>query len=70
MLFEKTGRDPGQIVGKSPYLQPVQVIAPTSLIGTIASVTIVDTGSYSLFGTLSQQPETMPRATEFAALEA
>ncbi len=38
VLFEKPGRHPGQIVGKSPYLQPVQVIAPTSLIGTIASV--------------------------------
>jgi tRNA-2-methylthio-N6-dimethylallyladenosine synthase len=70
VLFEKTGRHPGQIVGKSPYLQPVQVIAPTSLIGTIASVTIDDTGSYSLFGKLSKHPETMPRATAFAALEA
>jgi tRNA-2-methylthio-N6-dimethylallyladenosine synthase len=70
VLFEKVGRHPGQIVGKSPYLQPVQVIAPTSLIGTIATVTIDDTGSYSLFGTLSQQPETMPRETELAALEA
>jgi tRNA-2-methylthio-N6-dimethylallyladenosine synthase len=70
VLFEKTGRHPGQIVGKSPYLQPVQVIAPTSLIGRVAAVAIDDTGSYSLFGTLSQQPGTMPRATEFAALEA
>jgi tRNA-2-methylthio-N6-dimethylallyladenosine synthase len=70
VLFEKTGRHPGQIVGKSPYLQPVQVIAPTSLIGRVAAVAIDDTGSYSLFGTLSQQSGTMPRATEFAALEA
>ena len=28
VLFEKTGRHPGQIVGRSPYLQPVQVMAP------------------------------------------
>ena len=55
ILFEKTGRLPGQIVGKSPYLQPVQVMAPPSLIGTIASVIIDDTGSYSLFGTLAAQ---------------
>ena len=28
VLFEKPGRKPGQIVGRSPYLQPVQVMAP------------------------------------------
>ena len=28
VLFEKPGRHPGQIVGRSPYLQPVQVMAP------------------------------------------
>src|SRR5262247_2893126 len=33
VLFEKAGRYPGQIVGRSPYLQPVQVMAPSSLIG-------------------------------------
>jgi tRNA-2-methylthio-N6-dimethylallyladenosine synthase len=69
VLFEKAGRFPGQIVGKSPYLQQVQVTAPTSLIGTIASVTIEDTGSYSLFGSLPQ-PETMPNQSQFQALEA
>ena len=69
VLFEKVGRFPGQIVGKSPYLQPVQVTAPTSLIGTIASVTIEDTGSYSLFGSLPQ-PETISHQSQFQALEA
>ncbi len=39
VLFERTGRHPGQIVGRSPYLQPVQVMAPPSLIGEIAAVT-------------------------------
>src|SRR5438445_4792018 len=28
VLFEKSGRYPGQIVGRSPYLQPVQVMGP------------------------------------------
>jgi tRNA-2-methylthio-N6-dimethylallyladenosine synthase len=70
VLFEKIGRHPGQIVGKSPYLQPVQVEAPSSLIGTIAKVTITDTGTFSLFGTLSQNPETMPHELKLAALEA
>ncbi|HLK80356.1 MAG TPA: tRNA (N6-isopentenyl adenosine(37)-C2)-methylthiotransferase MiaB [Xanthobacteraceae bacterium] len=52
VLFEKPGRISGQLVGRSPYLQPVQVMAPTSLIGQIATVRITDVGSNSLFGTL------------------
>ena len=39
VLFERPGRHPGQLVGRSPYLQPVQVEAPASLIGEIAAVT-------------------------------
>ncbi|HWV53769.1 tRNA (N6-isopentenyl adenosine(37)-C2)-methylthiotransferase MiaB [Pseudorhodoplanes sp.] len=71
VLFEKTGRHPGQIAGKSPYLQPVQVMAPASLIGTIASVRIDDTGSYSLFGTLADEVgNRVPERPNLAALEA
>ena len=33
VLMEKPGRLPGQLVGRSPYLQPVQVMAPSHLIG-------------------------------------
>ena len=52
VLFEKVGRMPGQITGKSPWLQPVQVDGPQDLIGTIQTVEIYDTGSNSLFGRL------------------
>jgi tRNA-2-methylthio-N6-dimethylallyladenosine synthase len=52
VLFEKPGRLPAQVVGRSPYLQPVQVMAPSSLIGDIATVRITGVGSNSLFGTL------------------
>jgi len=52
VLFEKKGRYPGQITGRSPYLQPVQVEAPERMIGEIADVTITDAGSNSLFGRL------------------
>jgi len=62
VLFERTGRHPGQLVGRSPYLQPVQVTAPASLIGEIAPVTIAEIGSNSLFGVLTSQPR--PRAQE------
>src|SRR5256886_4077444 len=40
VLFEKPGRHPGQIVGRSPYLQPVQVFAPARMIGEVRPVTI------------------------------
>jgi tRNA-2-methylthio-N6-dimethylallyladenosine synthase len=52
VLFEKSGRHPGQIVGRSPYLQPVHVIAPREHIGTAQEVTVSETRSNSLFGTL------------------
>jgi len=55
VLFERSGRHPGQLVGRSPYLQPVQVSAPRSLIGEIAAVTITEIGSNSLFGTLADR---------------
>jgi tRNA-2-methylthio-N6-dimethylallyladenosine synthase len=56
VLFERPGRHSGQIVGRSPYLQPVQIEAPASLIGKIVLVTITEVASNSLFGALIQQP--------------
>ena len=56
VLFEKPGRHPGQIVGRSPYLQPVQVAGPAAAIGDIGVVTVTDIGTNSLFGTLSGEP--------------
>jgi tRNA-2-methylthio-N6-dimethylallyladenosine synthase len=56
VLFEKPGRHAGQLVGRSPYLQPVQVTAPNSLLGEIAAVTITEIASNSLFGTLARAP--------------
>jgi tRNA-2-methylthio-N6-dimethylallyladenosine synthase len=53
VLFEKPGRHPGQIVGRSPYLQSVQVDAPAELIGSIHSVEIERLGSNSMFGRLA-----------------
>ncbi len=53
VLFERPGRHAGQLVGRSPYLQPVQVTAPVSLIGEIAAVTITEIASNSLFGALA-----------------
>jgi len=52
ILFDKPGRYPGQIVGRSPYLQPVQVMAPPTMIGDIAAVKITQRSTNSLFGAL------------------
>ena len=52
ILFEKRGRDPGQISGKSPYLQAVQADGPESLIGCVADVLITEALTNSLKGTL------------------
>ena len=53
VLFEKTARETGQIMGRTPYQQPVHVIAPASLIGTIADVKIERRTANSLHGILA-----------------
>jgi tRNA-2-methylthio-N6-dimethylallyladenosine synthase len=53
VLFEKPGRDDGQIVGRTPYMQPVHVQAPPSMIGQSASVKIARRTANSLHGTLA-----------------
>jgi tRNA-2-methylthio-N6-dimethylallyladenosine synthase len=52
VLLEKPGRYAGQLVGRSPYLQPVQVAAAAELIGEIVPVTVTDVSANSLFGVL------------------
>ena len=53
VLFEKTGRQAGQMTGRSPYLQPVHVIAPEEVIGRILPVRITAAHANSLSGTLA-----------------
>ena len=52
MLIEKPGRHAGQIAGKSPYLQPVQMEGSLDRIGDIVRVEIVSSCGNSLFGRL------------------
>ena len=58
VLFERPGRHPGQIVGRSPWLQPVQVDGDAGLIGSIVARHHHRIGANSLFGALVQA---MPR---------
>ncbi len=52
VLFEREGRRPGQIVGRSPYLQPVWAMGDAALIGQIAQVRIESATHGSLVGSL------------------
>ncbi len=49
VLLEKPGRMEGQLIGRSPWLQSVNVDAKTSQIGDIIKVRITGTGPNSLF---------------------
>jgi tRNA-2-methylthio-N6-dimethylallyladenosine synthase len=66
VLFEKPGKLPGQIVGRTPYLQPVHVIGPSSLIGQVAEVAITATQVHSLFGEIEARPAAAPRQEDHA----
>ena len=52
VLFEKSARDAGQLMGRTPYLQPVHVVADTVLVGTVADVKIERRTANSLHGVL------------------
>ncbi|MGH6735642.1 MAG: tRNA (N6-isopentenyl adenosine(37)-C2)-methylthiotransferase MiaB [Methyloceanibacter sp.] len=52
VLFDGKGRKPGQVAGRSPYLQAVHVEGPETLIGHIAEVDISAAGPNSLTGVI------------------
>jgi tRNA-2-methylthio-N6-dimethylallyladenosine synthase len=53
VLFEGPARNPGQIVGRSAYLQPVHVMAPPDIVGKVLPVRIESLERFSLLGTLA-----------------
>jgi tRNA-2-methylthio-N6-dimethylallyladenosine synthase len=50
VLLERPGKFAGQLIGKSPWLQSVHVLAPDLSIGDIVTVQITDSGPLSLKG--------------------
>jgi tRNA-2-methylthio-N6-dimethylallyladenosine synthase len=52
VLFEKAGRYPGQLVGRSPYLQLVHAEADERLIGQVVPVKIAEARANSLAGVI------------------
>ncbi len=67
VLFTGAGRHPGQVAGRTPWLQPIHLLGPASLIGTIAPVRVVGVQPNSLNGALAAgevQPHIMPANQE------
>lgn len=56
VLFERAARNPGQIVGRTAYLQPAHVMASEDIIGQVLRVTIASLERYSLLGALAVAP--------------
>jgi tRNA-2-methylthio-N6-dimethylallyladenosine synthase len=56
VLFERPARNPGQIVGRTAYLQPAHVMASPDIIGQIFPVRIESLERYSLLGHLASPP--------------
>jgi tRNA-2-methylthio-N6-dimethylallyladenosine synthase len=53
VLFEKPGRHPGQLVGRTPYLQWVHAEAPAGCQGEVLPVRITGIGPNSLAGDIA-----------------
>ncbi|MEO6380895.1 MAG: tRNA (N6-isopentenyl adenosine(37)-C2)-methylthiotransferase MiaB [Nitrobacter sp.] len=56
VLFERAARNPGQIVGRTAYLQPAHVMATDDIIGRVLPVTVESLERYSLLGALASAP--------------
>ena len=56
VLFERPGRKPGQLVGRSPYMQAVHAAAPDRLLGHIVPLVIERDHPNSLGGRIAREP--------------
>ncbi len=53
VLFVRAGRRPGQIVGRTAYLQPAHVDASPEIVGRVLPVKVASLERYSLLGALA-----------------
>ncbi|MBL8598157.1 MAG: tRNA (N6-isopentenyl adenosine(37)-C2)-methylthiotransferase MiaB [Devosia sp.] len=74
VLLDKPGRLPGQLGGRSPYLQAVHLEASADLIGTVQPVLIVGAGNNSIEGKIvthaERNPASVLESQELAAISA
>jgi tRNA-2-methylthio-N6-dimethylallyladenosine synthase len=67
VLFERAARNPGQIVGRTAYLQPAHVMASADIIGQVLPVKIESLERYSLLGELAAASPVQPALSEMAS---
>src|SRR3954469_18336078 len=63
VLFERAARNPGQMVGRTSYLQPAHVMASSDIIGQVLPVSIASLERYSLLGELADARARPPFST-------
>jgi tRNA-2-methylthio-N6-dimethylallyladenosine synthase len=56
VLFAESGRKPGQVVGKTPWLQSVYADGPASVVGRIIDVRLTQGHANSLAGEIAGRP--------------
>ena len=61
VLFERAARKPGQIVGRTAYLQPAHVMASPDMIGKVLPMTLDSLERYSFLGRLASPDTDTPR---------
>jgi tRNA-2-methylthio-N6-dimethylallyladenosine synthase len=66
VLFERAARNPGQIVGRTAWLQPAHVMASPDIIGQVLPVAIESLERYSLLGELVPSPNARPAQPAFS----
>ncbi|TXJ23233.1 MAG: tRNA (N6-isopentenyl adenosine(37)-C2)-methylthiotransferase MiaB [Afipia sp.] len=64
VLFERAARNPGQIVGRTAYLQPAHVMASPDIIGQVLPVAIDSLERYSLIGKLAGHARHVPTSSQ------
>jgi tRNA-2-methylthio-N6-dimethylallyladenosine synthase len=57
VLYERAGRNPGQLIGKTPWLQAVHAQLPDDAAGKVLPTRILASGSNSLSGVVHDQTQ-------------
>src|SRR6266516_2560333 len=68
VLFERAARNPGQIVGRTAYLQPAHVMASPDIIGQVLPVKVESLERYSLLGQIATSAAARALKTAFSQM--
>ena len=62
VLFDRVGKTPGQVLGKTPYMQSVPLVAPQRLVGSLVDVLVKEGYANSLMGVIIDSNEPVASA--------